>query len=298
MATMRHVNAAASVIHYEDRILVVLKDGWDQFCIPVTKLQSDLCEGGGQAAARDFEEVLGTASPHEPRLLLDDSFPETSLRTGEIAHYNFQIYDCELPIMSEATERAGRWLTVDELLSEDTEDISPTARRLIERLREASLEGRRQFPPVAAEPRRTSTASVSLISRDGENGPEWLAQYNESWGRYFLIGGHQESGETPLDCLLRELHEEIGATPEDITATEPMKLQFTAWSTGAWELTDYMISSFSVTLSDDAVQRANDQAENRWLSESEICRQCCNDGKFISSTMHRVLVETGDIPPE
>lgn len=295
MSELRHVNAAATIIHHQGRILVVLKEGWDQFCVTVTKVDVEAGECGSAGSARDFEKVLGSTPPCGRHLLLDESFAETSLRLGETAHYDFQIYSSELPALSPAADRAGRWLTAEEILDSATEDISPTARRLIRRLSEAALDNGRAFPPTEAPPHRKSTASVAIIRREGRTGPEWLAQYNDRWGRYFLVGGHEEPGETSPQCLQRELHEELHITPDDFTASSLQLLNFTAWSTGSWQLTDYAITAFSVAMTDAAVRRVSSQSVNRWLTATEINSERCTDGKLISPTMRRVLLETGDI---
>lgn len=291
MSEIRHVNAAAAIIHHEGRILLVLKEGWDQFSLPITRLReredSSGTETGSAAAVRAIEEELGVGPKIEPGLLLDVELLQISGRLNELGHYQVQLFSSEVSAQEVAGDSIAKWLTPAEILS--AEDVAPTARKVVEQLSEAALKGGRQFPPVFASPTRQSTASVAIITRDGGTEPEWLAQYNNRWGRYFLVGGHFEPGESPDDCLVREIQEELGETPENVEHNEGQQLQFTAWSTNSWQWTDYSITAFDVTLSDEASRRIGQDAANRWMNASEISCERCADGKLISPTMSRVL---------
>ena len=296
MTLIRHVNASAAIIHHDGRVLLVLKTGWDKFSLPITKIDDGgdqaAAETGGAAASRVIEEELGVTTSVEPGLLLDIELLQISGRTGDTGHYQVQVYgySSESDSVPEAT--VARWLSPTEILDPKNEEIAPTARTVIAKLSEAALDGGREFPPVAADSPRTSTASPAIIQRNGAQGSEWLAQFNEGWGRYFLVGGHEKAGETAVECLIREVQEELKLTVNEKRLT-PLEFEpYDAWSTSAWRDTHYDVSAFALTLGDDEIEDVR-KAENRWLTADEINCERCTDGKLISPTMRAVLTAMG-----
>jgi len=299
MTSTRRTDTATAIVHHHGKVLVVLKSGWDRFDIPMTKLRIDAGETGAQAAARCIQEELGTSTVTEPGLLLDAELLQSSLRTGETGHYQVQVYCHVSSSETLANEVIGKWLTPDEILDPADGEISPTARELIGRLQEAALfggqKGGRSFPPLQSPITRSSTASVAIVRREGSNGPEWLAQWNSAWGRYFLVGGHEEANETTTDCILREVKEELNVDPHEVRIQEGQTLRYSSWSVRSWQPTNYVITAFPVQFPDDVLSRIIARAENRWLTAEEIRRERCRDDKLVSPTMRHVLAEMGEL---
>ncbi|MFQ3594242.1 MAG: NUDIX hydrolase [Gemmataceae bacterium] len=144
---------------------------------------------------------------------------------------------------------------------------------------------------------RTSQASMALISRIGsDNKRLWLTQWNEKWQAFNLVGGRPKGSEDARDCCLREISEELQLRPEVdfVVAVEPLAvLRYEAFSQSAQELTQYEMTLFDVQLRDSAERLIEANPANRWLSEQEIARQQCGDGKRVSETTARLLRATG-----
>ncbi|WP_020474993.1 NUDIX domain-containing protein [Zavarzinella formosa] len=160
---------------------------------------------------------------------------------------------------------------------------------------------------------RTSVSSLAVIRRTAADGMNrMLAQWNESWKAFSFVGGHREEGETARQCLIREMAEElvvapasndpdanaaivngIGLAPDGahvIVGQEPLGLlEYEAFSKSAQTTTRYEISLFEVGLSPEAATRVEKDAENRWLSEKDIERGKCDDGRAVSETVRRLL---------
>ncbi len=141
--------------------------------------------------------------------------------------------------------------------------------------------------------RRTSTASLALISevRDGEI--KYLSQWNGRWRKFSFVGGHIEQNESPRDCLRREVKEELTLVEGrnfELLVEEPICLEHDAWSEGAREDTHYTMYVFRLNLRDQASRDIIDaKPENRWLSITEIQAERTSDGKPVSQTMARLL---------
>ena len=54
-------------------------------------------------------------------------------------------------------------------------------------------------------------------------GGDFLFGWNKWRGRYEIFGGCRENGESARDCIIRELREELGITPDDITYLGAMR---------------------------------------------------------------------------
>jgi 8-oxo-dGTP pyrophosphatase MutT (NUDIX family) len=139
---------------------------------------------------------------------------------------------------------------------------------------------------------RRSEAALALIHRE-EGGPtHWLAQWNERWQAYSLLGGHRRPDETFRQCLLRELGEELGLRDESgyTVADRPLAhLEYTAWSASADAETDYTIQLFEVALAAPARAIVDADPRNRWLSAAEITCGRAADGRPVSPTVERLL---------
>jgi 8-oxo-dGTP pyrophosphatase MutT (NUDIX family) len=63
-------------------------------------------------------------------------------------------------------------------------------------------------------------AAGLLLHRDGDLGPEVLLQHRALWshhgGTWGTPGGALHTGESPADGALREVHEELGLTADDV----------------------------------------------------------------------------------
>ncbi len=157
-------------------------------------------------------------------------------------------------------------------------------------------------PPTETHIMRTSTASLAVIRRPGPDGmPRYLAQWNDGWQAFSLVGGHKYPTESFRACLVRELFEELGVLPEPgdpdavvipqsgprcRVAGEPVgRLAYEAFSQSAGERTFYQIELYTVELSSEAVAHVEQDENNRWLSEAEIEAGRCSDGKAVSDTM-------------
>lgn len=87
---------------------------------------------------------------------------------------------------------------------------SPPPDPAIEGIREWMFAGLDPLAEPSPRPyQRISLASYALITRQKGKEKQWLMQWNAKWRWMNLISGHVVEGETPLQCILRELHEEL-----------------------------------------------------------------------------------------
>lgn len=295
-SSLRAIQASAAITHYQGRVLLTLKPNWDRYSVPITKQRDG--ETGEQAAGRCIEEDLGFKATEGLGLLLDTPVLQTNPRTHQIGGYEIQCYAYETSSVDLPPDTIGKWLTPDEILAASNNDVSETAQELVKQLKEAALDGRRSFPPTASIRRRMSTACVAIVRRESMNGPEWLAQHNTRWGRYFLVGGHEGDGEKKTECMLRELNEELRVAPSDVELGQHYALNYTAWSTGSWQWTKYKITAIDVSFPDVVLEQITSRPENRWLTPAEIRSERTRDNKLISPTMRFVLKQLGELDSE
>lgn len=303
------IEVAATVITAGHRILVVWNEHWGAFSLPMTKLRRqqlglmqnhERVELWSQAALRTVGECLGRTTDRAPKLLLDVNELRQSDRSGAVNHYHCQVFwfDVESPAL--APRVAGEWLSPDQVLDEHRQPLSATARSLVTQLQAAAAERGVAFPPRPRpdRPRRSSEAAVAIIRREEKGQDLWLAQWNKRWQRYYLVGGHRHTDETPEECLKREVHEELDLTSNADYTCEPIQdepLQYTDWSVGYWQDTDYTTWPFRVTLKSPAMKRVNRNPANRWLTKEEILCERCHLGRAaqgdqpVSPTMKKLL---------
>lgn len=148
---------------------------------------------------------------------------------------------------------------------------------------------------------RRSISSVALIRREQKDGLfSWLAQWNAKWKRYNLIAGHLELGESFRDCIMREVHEELGLEEgkEFSVAQEPCaRVEFEDWSESADKQTAYTMELFPVELIGVSThRRVKENLLNRWLTQTEILSHQCNDGKPVSPLVEQLLNEARQAP--
>lgn len=154
--------------------------------------------------------------------------------------------------------------------------------------------------------RRQSLAGVALICRRNRGAIEWMARWNRNWKCYYFVGGHKHDDESFLDCVVREIHEELAIERDkDYTVAEQpiARVQYTAKSRSAKvraELstaggdtsaeTDYTVEVYDVRLGADAARGfVRSQQVVRWLTADEIRSKFCTDGLPVSETMQRLL---------
>jgi ADP-ribose pyrophosphatase YjhB (NUDIX family) len=155
-------------------------------------------------------------------------------------------------------------------------------------------------PATRPKPLRQSEGGIAVVRRAGRSGrAEWLAQWNEDWGAFFLIGGHREAGESFRDCVTREVAEELELDRGAYSVGDPLaRLQYVATSRRAGELTDYDQHLYPVSLS-EAARTAIDARERalglRWLSAEEVRRRETEDARPVSETVELLLELSGEL---
>ena len=119
---------------------------------------------------------------------------------------------------------------------------------------------------------RKSFAALALITRHLPEGIRWLAHWNQHWRAYHFVGGHKHDDETFRECLIREVHEELGLVNESdfaVAASPTSRQQYTAWSERAHQDTEYTIELFEVSFEERIhTEQVLETGENRWLSTS------------------------------
>ena len=138
---------------------------------------------------------------------------------------------------------------------------------------------------------RHSRGALAKITHVGEGGCLWLLRWNRKWESYALIGGHLEPGETYRECLLREIHEEIGLKADDLCVSmEPIEtLSYVAFSKRANEETQYTLLLFDAVIHEEARSDLSLHDDTlRWVSAAEIEARRTHDGKGISDVVGRV----------
>jgi ADP-ribose pyrophosphatase YjhB (NUDIX family) len=189
-----------------------------------------------------------------------------------------------------------RWFTSAELLTPPAGvKLTPTAKAVVPAVLAAV--------PPKVRPLRHSDGAVALIrgtDRYGHSG--WLAQWNEGWGAFFLIGGHREEGESFRDCLAREVREELDVKPGEAdgfeVGAESPPLDFVAWSRRAGEYTEYAMRAFVVTLAAErlaAVNAAEKSLHLHWLRPEEVREHETTDGRRVSETVEVILTLAGEL---
>jgi 8-oxo-dGTP pyrophosphatase MutT (NUDIX family) len=149
---------------------------------------------------------------------------------------------------------------------------------------------------------RTSVAAFALFRRAAPTGRvEYLAQWNDGWHAFHFVGGHKLDDESFRDCCVREVAEELGLIEGRDFRVAPERrshLRYIYWSERAQTDTAYTVELFDAELLSPAVASVESDANNRWLTESDIRAGRCRDGKAVSATMLRILSLAGLMPDE
>ena len=143
---------------------------------------------------------------------------------------------------------------------------------------------------------RKSIASFALFKRPNGESTEWLAQWNANWQTLNFVGGHKHERESFLECVIREVSEELDLTEiEDFVVADEARvhLEYSAWSKSAGEQTEYTVELFDVRLcTSDAKRKVESSPLNRWVLEQEIANEMTLDGVQVSETMRKLLTKS------
>ena len=137
---------------------------------------------------------------------------------------------------------------------------------------------------------------MALIRRIRGEESLWLTRWNEKWAAFHLVGGHRHVGESFRDCMIRELHEELGLRVRigsDSGCEPPTRLVYSARSASAGVVTRYTVALFRIDPGELDGRALESRAEVRWLSEGEIRRGRCDDGRPVSPTTDFLLTKAG-----
>ncbi len=140
-------------------------------------------------------------------------------------------------------------------------------------------------------PLRRSEGGIALIQRMLAGKREWLAQWNERWLAFFLIGGHREGNETFRECVVREIEEELGLTPTEcpVDASRAHHLEYRAISRSAGELTAYTMELFDAHPTPGSMETIARNPMNKWLDEDEIRSLEAHDARPVSVSIGVLL---------
>jgi ADP-ribose pyrophosphatase YjhB (NUDIX family) len=294
--------------------LVLWNENYEGFFLPTARVTAEFPPTSvARALVRAELGYIGPVVAEEVGEVPEFQF---SPRWGRERAYRFHIVRVELPprdgevidlhrpggtmdrLLRAAERRRGRdegelpagwswrWLTADELRD------APPGFQFSVTMPAVVLSVLAAVPRVV-RPLRRSEGSVALLREDDPTGTKsWLAQWNEGWKAYALVGGHRDAAETFRECVIRETREELGIRPGEpdgfMVTAELDPRRYVAWSRSAGEYTDYELHRFEVTLSPErraAVEEAAGELELRWLSESEIREEQASDGRRVSETV-------------
>ena len=136
-------------------------------------------------------------------------------------------------------------------------------------------------------------AAFAVVTQESSESHLFFAQWNQHWQRFNFVGGKLEADESPLQCVIREVEEELSLSFEaDFVILTPRirKLNFTEVSKRTGELTDYEMTFFAGEFVNPGLhERLVDRRENRWLSLAEILAEQTVDGQRISRLMSMLL---------
>lgn len=141
-------------------------------------------------------------------------------------------------------------------------------------------------------PSRRSTSALAVISSNREGQQTWLTQWNTRSEKYHFIGGRIEPGESPTECIKREIQEELQLNENaDYSIIHPSlgPIRYSAMSESASEETDYQVYLYRVECTPAAIESVSKERENAWLSVDEIVKGVAADGREVSENMARLI---------
>ena len=129
-----------------------------------------------------------------------------------------------------------------------------------------------------------------MITKEVNGETHYLAQWNDKWKAFFLVGGHRENGESYRECVVREVCEELDIQEDNFQVSPEAReqLEYCAISNRTKLLTNYRHHLFDVSLDTHLAEGSN----NAWLSAEEVFRSETNDGRMISDTMQLLVVKS------
>lgn len=87
-------------------------------------------------------------------------------------------------------------------------------------------------------------------------------------GKYLGVGGHMEIGESPVDCILREIEEETGITPDEL---KDLKMRSVITFINPKYGDEYIhLFEAEYTGSEDPSKRTCDEGEFKWVNIKDI----------------------------
>ncbi|MCA9124697.1 MAG: NUDIX hydrolase [Planctomycetaceae bacterium] len=143
---------------------------------------------------------------------------------------------------------------------------------------------------------RQSIGAMAVIRYEQADQTCWLTQWNKRWHGFHLVGGHKLPDESYYDCVVREICEELGLEVDrDFVVSEvPLsQVSYVAQSRSAGVETLYSVEVFDTKLLAGAKPKVDANRNNRWVTDSEVRQQCCDDGMSISPTMRLLLEQSG-----
>jgi 8-oxo-dGTP pyrophosphatase MutT (NUDIX family) len=144
---------------------------------------------------------------------------------------------------------------------------------------------------------RESIAALALIQRERNGERAFLTQWNASWGCFHFLGGHKHDDESFLECVQRELEEELQLQRDLDFHVSPHPFghtDFVAFSHAMQETTRYIMELFVVEFTrPEALRQADGEPRNRWLTLDEIMAGRTRDGLPIGNAVNRLLQQFG-----
>ncbi len=279
---------------HETEFLLVENNNYGGYFFPTQRVKTEVKPD--RVAVGTVRSDLGYHGPATANLLGEVPDVHFSNRFHRDRRYRFHVCEVQLTdvdlhqpdsVLEQSLLRRGRsfiWLPGSRL-SDPKVSFSPTIAAL--RTTVLSLVPARTF----SGPLRRSEGGIALIQRTLAGKREWLAQWNDNWKAFFLIGGHREGTETFRECVIREIEEELGLTAAECTVdAKPVhRHEYRALSRSAGELTAYSMELFNAHPTPGGLETIARNPMNKWLDEDEIRRLEAHDGRPVSVTI-RVLL--------
>ena len=222
----------------ETEFLLVENNNYGGYFFPTQRVKTEVKPD--RVAIGTVRSDLGYRGPATATLLGEVHDVHFSNRFHLDRRYRFHVCEVQLPevdlhqpgnVLEQALLRRGRrfvWLP-GRRLNDPSITLSPT----MAAVRSTVLS---QVPPrTFAGPLRQSKGGIALIQRTIAGKREWLAQWNDNWKAFFFVGGHRRDRETFHDCVVREIEEELGLSPQEcpVSANPTHHLEYRAISRSA-----------------------------------------------------------------
>ena len=274
---------------FETEYLVIWNDGYEGYFFPATRRKTEVTpEKVAKQLVRESFGYSGEVKSEWKSEIEDIHFSD---RFSSDTNFRFHLNAVEFPeidihrpfneleIKLHARGIKWKWLTAAQL-SDPAGDLSSTM---------ASVRGSvlASVPTTNREsPLPTSEGAVALIVRQSSEGPLYFAQWNDQWKAYFLIAGRLRDQESPPDCIIRKVSQELNLDPNEFTVAKNSsnKVDYEAISNRTKQLTAYTQHVFDVELPQGVVDESP-KAKNRWLTIAEIEKQGADDGREVSPTV-------------